>query len=347
MGKGGRIACIFTPYLLSIGALVCLVFVGLGVTNTKAPLKDIYFVKADLSDLDLNSKGIPNELLPFSNSLQQADGSGNLHDFYLVGLWNHCYGEVDDQSGKVTKFECTKRKAKYWFNPIDEWDLEDLVEDGDDDKFLPDSLEKGLRAYEKVAGWMFIAFVVAFVATCVELLVGISAIFSRWGSLIVTIVSAVSSVFLFAAAITATAMYAALTAAINTSLKPYNVRATLGKNMFATLWLAVAFSLASGLFWLFSVCCCSGRSPYSHSGSNGSGSGGIIGGGRRGTRGSAGLTAEKTPYTYERVSDPYGGAGAGAGAGAPFMPAAAGGPPASANGRDMAYEPFRHHDARA
>ncbi|EEQ85462.1 hypothetical protein RJZ56_004354 [Blastomyces dermatitidis] len=338
MGKGGRIACIFTPYLLSIGALVCLVFVGLGVTNTKAPLKNIYFVKADLKDLDLNSKGIPNELLPFTNSLQQADASGNLHDFYLVGLWNHCYGEYENGEFKIVR--CTDRKAKYWFNPIDEWDLEDLVEDNSDDKFLPDNLDKGLSAYKKVAGWMFIAFIVAFVATCVELLVGIAAVFSRWGSLVVTIVSAVSSVFFFAAAITATAMYAALTAAINTSLKPYNVHATLGKNMFATLWLGVAFSLASGVFWLFSVCCCSGRSPYSHSNNAGGG----IGGGRRGTRGVSGITAEKTPYTYERVSDPYGGAGSTT---APFMPAAAGGPPANANGRDMAYEPFRHHDARA
>ncbi|EDN11324.1 integral membrane protein [Histoplasma capsulatum] len=334
MGKGGRIACIFTPYLLTIGALVCLIFVGLGVTSPNAPLNDIYFVKADLKDLNLNSKGFPQELLPFTNSLQQADGSGKLHDFYLIGLWNHCYGEYENGQYKIIR--CTDRKAKYWFDPVKEWDLEDLVKDKDGHKFLPSSLDKGLSAYRKVAGWMFIAFIVALVATCVELLVGIAAVFSRWGSLAVTIVSSVSSVFFFAAAITATAMYAALTAAVNTSLKPYDVHASLGKTMFSTLWLGVAFSLASGIFWLFSVCCCSGRSPYSHSNNSGSGFGG---------RRNRGITAEKTPYTYERVSDPYGGA-----ATAPFMPAAAGSAPVSGagvGGRDMAYEPFRHHDAHA
>ncbi|OJD18128.1 hypothetical protein AJ78_01846 [Emergomyces pasteurianus Ep9510] len=335
MGKGGRIACIFTPYLLTIGALVCLILVGLGMTKTSSPLNSIYFVKADLKDADFDSAGLPQDLLSFTKSLQQADGKGDLHDFYLIGLWNHCYGEYENGQYKIVK--CTDRKTKYWFNPIAEWDLEGYIKNKDDaDKFLPDSLDKGLSAYKKVASWMFIAFVVTAAATGVELLVGVSAIFSRWGSLVVTIVSAVSSFFFFATAITATAMYAALTAAVNASLKPYNVHASLGKNMFAILWLGVAFSLASGVFWLFSVCCCSGRSPYNHSngGSNGMG-------GRR----NRGITAEKTPYTYERVSDPYGGAGSGGAA--PFMPTAAGnGPPAGVSGRDTAYEPFRH-DSRA
>ncbi|KKZ63085.1 hypothetical protein EMCG_02586 [[Emmonsia] crescens] len=330
MGKGGRIACIFTPYLLTIGALVCLILVGLGVTKPSAPLNSLYFVKADLSDVDVDSNGVPEELFPFTNGLQQADGKGNLHDFYLIGLWNHCYGENVDGKDKIIK--CTDRKAKYWFNPVAVWGLDEVDDNDKGDKFLPGSLDKSLSAYKKVAGWMFIAFVVALVATCVELLVGVAAVFSRWGSLAVTMVSAVSSIFIFASAITATAMYAALTAAVNTSLKSYNINASLGKNMFVTLWLGVAFSFAAGTFWLFSVCCCSGRSPYNHN-NKGSNSGGRKGG----------VTAEKTPYTYERVSDPYGGAAATT----PFMPAAAGsGQPAGANGKDMAYEPFRH-DSRA
>ena len=41
------------------------------------------------------------------------------------------------------------------------------------------------------------------------------------------------------------------------------MRASLGTSMFATVWLAVGFSLAAGVFWLASVCCCSGRSGSS------------------------------------------------------------------------------------
>ena len=45
MGKGGRIACIFTPYVLSIGALICLILVGIGSIKTSSPESDIYFMR--------------------------------------------------------------------------------------------------------------------------------------------------------------------------------------------------------------------------------------------------------------------------------------------------------------
>ncbi|KAK2810666.1 hypothetical protein FQN50_002706 [Emmonsiellopsis sp. PD_5] len=313
MGKGGRIACIFTPYILTLGSLACLILVGLGMTKPSSPLNTFYFVKADLKDIDTNSDGIAEKLLPFTHGLQQADGRGQIHDYYLIGLWNHCYKDEADKEWK-----CTDRKTKYYFDPVAEWGLDDSQAEG----FLPERLDDGISAYKKVTGWMFVAFVIAFVATLVEILVGISAIFSRWGSLVTTVVSSVSSFFYIAAAVTATALYGILVGAVNTSLKPYEIKSSLGKNMFATLWIGVAFSLASGLFWLFSVCCCSGRSPYGHDD-------------RRGKR----TYAEKTPYTYERVSSPYGGPQGSSAVPLTSMPA----PPA---GRDMAYEPFRH-DSRA
>lgn len=65
-----------------------------------------------------------------------------------------------------------------------------------------------------------------------------------------------------------------------TVLEPYNIDASMGSRMLSTLWLAVAFSIASGFFWLISVCCCSGKSPHKK------------------------IAVEKTPYTYERVASP-------------------------------------------
>ncbi|PGH03030.1 hypothetical protein AJ79_07462 [Helicocarpus griseus UAMH5409] len=328
MGKGGRIACIFTPYLLTVGALICLILVALGLYKSSGPMTNVYFVKADFKDLDPDSTGLANDLLPFTKGLQQADAQGIIHDFYLIGFWNHCYGKYDTKSKKYQIEKCTDRKTRYWFNPVDEWGLDEFDDDKADGKsIMPEALDKGVSAYKKVAGWMFIAFVVAFVTTALEMIVAIAAVFSRWGSLVVTIISAVSSFFYFAAAITATAMYTVFISGVNTSLKPYKVKADLGKDMFAIIWIGVAFSLASGIFWMFSVCCCSGRSPYGHTE-------------RRNGSISRRTTAEKTPYTYERVSSPYSGArggGAGDGATAPLtsMPQAPG-------GRDMAYEPFRH-----
>lgn len=107
-------------------------------------------------------------------------------------------------------------------------------------------------------------------------------------------------------------MYTLLAVGFEQGLKDFNVKANLGTHMFAVTWLAAVLSLAAGLFWLFSVCCCSGSSPYSHKE-------------RRGR-----VTAEKTPYTYERVQSPYG-------HNASSVPLH-NMPP----GRDMAYEPYRH-----
>jgi hypothetical protein len=137
----------------------------------------------------------------------------------------------------------------------------------------------------------------------------------------------VSLLFTIAASATATALYATINAAFKSSLKAYGVTGTMGQNMFAATWLAVAFSLAASLFWLISSCCCSGRSPYNHR--------------HRNER----PVAEKAPYTYEPLGPdshtPYG-------AYDTSYPA----PPMQTHGNNMpmqnmntnthAYEPFRH-----
>ena len=101
--------------------------------------------------------------------------------------------------------------------------------------------------------------------------------------------------------------------------------------MLGVTWLAVLFSLASGLFWLVSACCCSGRSPYH--------------GARNAHRRS--VIAEKAPYTYERVSSPYGGtppAGGGYSIDPTVVYNTGAGPEGlqTSHGSQGAYEPYRH-----
>lgn len=131
----------------------------------------------------------------------------------------------------------------------------------------------------------------------------------------------VSGFFTIAASATATALYVIMMGAIAGGLKPFNIKAQLGKDMFVLTWFATLFALAGSMFWLFSVCCCSGRSPYSHD-----------------KRGRNGVVAEKTPYTYERVQSPFGGAAYGDGQAVPLNNMSA--------QRDTAYEPYRHEPAR-
>ncbi|OXV10393.1 hypothetical protein Egran_01847 [Elaphomyces granulatus] len=327
MGKAGRIACIFTPYVLTIASLICLILVGLGNTNKdSSTLNNLYFFRADTSGFKnvtasstlndiaveagrLNEK-VGDQLL---NELKSAELNLTLNDFYDIGLWNYCTGNKTDGNFKTTF--CSNRQSAFWFDPVSVWHLNSTS--ANSTQILPDNLQKALTVYRNVAKWMFLAYIIAFLSTAAELIVGIFAICSRWGSCATSIVSAIAFGFTLAASITSTALFAVLAGTFDTVLKVYNIKGSVGTNMLATTWLAVVFALGAVLFWLLSSCCCSGRSPYH--------------GDRRGRR----VTAEKAPYTYERVGSPYMG-------GPQTGPTVPGHNVPLQNMKGQAYEPFRH-----
>ena len=146
--------------------------------------------QANTADFNPNPKidapsQVDNNLL---HALQGAASAKELKDFYQVGLWNYCEGDID-RDGKEKVTYCSPRKASFWFNPIDVWELKDTSAQ----RVFPDKMKDALDAYQKVAKWMFIAYVLALCTTIAEIIVGIFAIFSRWGSFATTIVSTVSS----------------------------------------------------------------------------------------------------------------------------------------------------------
>lgn len=118
-------------------------------------------------------------------ALEEARKQLNVKDFYDIGLWGYCDGDISNGNYKTTK--CSDPKAQFYFDPIDIWKLNNTgVKD-----LLPDGLEKGLKVYKNVSKWMFIAYIVAFAATLAELVVGLFAICSRWGSCVTSLISAV------------------------------------------------------------------------------------------------------------------------------------------------------------
>lgn len=308
---------------------------SIGVSARKLELTE--YLQADLTQFTLNNTGIDpvpgvdidNDVL--NQALNQAKAAANVKDFYTLYLWNYCSWD-----GSEKYSFCSPREAYFAFDPVEVWGLQNT---GVENVF-PKQLTDGLRVYKAVSKWMFIAYIVALVATVIELLVGISAVFSRWGSFVTTffasvslnsslnsspadILPQVSAFFIIAASITATAMFSTLLGSFNQVFKAYGIKATLGPEMMRTTWLAVAFALGAAFFWLLSVCCCSGRSPY---------------GGKKDTKR---VKVEKTPYTYERVGSPFlgpqGGASAYGGAQGQQIPMHNLGP----SGRGSAYEPFR------
>ena len=124
-----------------------------------------------------------------------------------------------------------------------------------------------------------------------------------------------SALFILAASLTSTILFATLTGTFNDVLKPYGIHGSVGTEMLHITWLAVLFSFGAGFFWLLSVCCCSGRSPY---------------GGQKESRR---VKVEKTPYTYERVGSPYLGPQGGETRDVPMVN--------MGGKKEGAYEPFR------
>ncbi|CDM33425.1 hypothetical protein DTO013E5_7294 [Penicillium roqueforti] len=341
MGKAGRVACIFTPYVLTIASLICIILVGLGCTKaSSSTLNNLYFIRLDLSNISegsaltseitdrLSAAGITDVTADeVSETIETLQADANISDFYDIGLWGYCEGNITNSTDTVSS--CTDPKAEFYFNPstilgVSETELE---------KEIGSDLKKTMKIYKAVSKWMFIAYLVAFIATCAQVLLGIFAIFSRWGSCVTTIVSIVSFLFTLGASLTSTIMFSIAKSSLGTVLEVYGIDVSLGKNIYAATWLAVAFSLGATFFWMLSTCCCSGRSPYGHR-----------------DRSPRGITAEKAPYTYE----PIGAAHPPFGSQQPLVPqhGYSTSYPAATHNNDIpmthnnqqssAYEPFRH-----
>ena len=325
MVNPGRVACLSLPFVLTVASLTCLVLVFLaGTAQHNSTLDGLYFFKvrtvafprirvklidiplqADTTNFSATStsdvlssiNGLDGNLTgSMSGLLEEAKKDLNLKDYYTVYLWNYCAWNGDD----AYSF-CSPKQAKFWFDPIEVWGLNGTGVQN----LFPQSLKDGLQTYKVAAGWAFVLYVLALVFTIIELFVSITAIFSRWGSFATTIFSTVSTaplvrivltrfpkastLSIIGASATATALYAILDGAFNTALRQYGIHGSIGASMLRLTWLAALFSLGGALFWLFSICCCTARSPYGH----------------RNRTGVGRVRAEKTPYTYERVGSPY------------------------------------------
>lgn len=88
-------------------SVIFMIMVEIGNTSNRSVLKNIYFIKLDLTNVFPVS--VPNGTL--LNSIARTLG---LHDFYQVGLWNFCEGYND-----IGITGCSKPQTMYWFNPVE------------------------------------------------------------------------------------------------------------------------------------------------------------------------------------------------------------------------------------
>jgi hypothetical protein len=176
-----------------------------------------------------------------------------LKDFYQIGLWGYCDGDVSNGSYNLT--DCSNPKDDFSFDPLSVWGLENdsVVNE------LPKGYHKFSKTYKAVIGWMTIAYILAFATTILEIAVGIFSIWSRWGSCVTTVFAGLAFLFTAAASATSTAIFLVIRSGAGAILAAYGIRLFIGKHILAVTWIATFCSLVGLASWTLSVCCCAGH----------------------------------------------------------------------------------------
>lgn len=346
MGKVGRAACITIPWALTVASFICLVMVEVSGWN-KGVLPSYYFMKVNFTDMDISSTSTLDNTNTLALALQEVEN--NLADVYEIHLWNYC--SSDKRDGDITY--CSKRQADYAFNPIAVFGLNKTTPtstssssgalqsleskvtgsiNSEEETLLGKGAKDALDVYRKASKAMFVLYAVSFWTTLATIILGITAIFSRWGSFLTWIFAVVSSILTLAAVALSTALFVALVEAFRGVFDPYNIHTQLGTHVLAVTWLSVLFSWAGTLFWLFSVCCCSGNPHHK------SNKGGLWNAERKGMGyGEYNHGGQQREKGYDRASSPF----LGHSDDADRVPLNAY-PGQTAYGQTGSYEPFRH-----
>ncbi|KAL8802618.1 MAG: hypothetical protein Q9182_003709 [Xanthomendoza sp. 2 TL-2023] len=235
-----RIFALLSSFLFLV-ALVFLILVEIGNLNARHPvLPSIYFIKLDLSNIIPRS--VPNSRL--INSIARTLG---VHDFYQVGLWNFCEGYGEDITA------CSKPRKLFWFNPV-EILLNELLAGAT--IALPSNITDALTLVRIASKWMFVLFLTGTCLTVPSAILAPLAIYTRWASLPLTILTFLTALSTTAATIIASAMFLIFRKAIQSAADTINIGAEIGIKMFVFMWIASGAAILGWLIQLGGCCCC-------------------------------------------------------------------------------------------
>jgi len=263
----GRFVCVALPFGLTIASLVCTLIVMLsGITNHNLDMFEVNTKNLSISSSSL--KNFENEVkrdLSLSHLTSAAlngkiDSGVNftaadlgLADSYKVFMWNYC-----STTGSNTT--CTKAKFDWAHSSLNTTAINEKAQATSSaigqNATLPKDVTNALKTYATVSKWTQVVYIIAFIITVLELVVGLFGFCSRAGSCVTYLVSGLATTAIISASILATASSAVVVAAVQSTSKAYGVKASIQTGFLSVTWLAVAFSIGAGLFWLFSICCC-------------------------------------------------------------------------------------------
>ncbi|KAL1955983.1 hypothetical protein VTO42DRAFT_7883 [Malbranchea cinnamomea] len=258
----------FFRSLIYIIALVFVILVEVGNVSNKPVLRDIYFLKIDLSEIIPLS--VPDAAL--INSIARSIG---LHDFYQVGLWNFCEG-YEDGSG-ITY--CSPPKTLYSFNPVDIL-MDELLSGAT--IALPGEINSALDLARIASNWMFVLFLVSAILIFLCIILAPFSVPSTTTSLPqasvskpiqpekatfktpipkrlalpLTALTFITFIATLAASVVATALFTVFKIVFANNAANLNVSAELGVHMLVFMWIAVAFVLLGFVMQCYELCSC-------------------------------------------------------------------------------------------
>ncbi|KAG6000201.1 hypothetical protein E4U21_005744 [Claviceps maximensis] len=234
--------------LLYLVSLPFLILVLIGNTHDIAVLNDLYFFQLDVSQI------IP---IAVANAklLNSVARSLGLHDFYQVGVWNHCEGYLETG---VTY--CSPPQSFYWFNPV-EILVSQLLSGAR--IALPSQVLTVLSLLRIGSKIMYTFFMAGTILSFVLLLGTPLVMRTRWFSLFISFFGGLAGVVLTVAAAIATVISMAAKLAL-TAQDQLNIKVNIGVKMFAFMWIgAIATDVAFLLHAAMGCCCKPNRRPKS------------------------------------------------------------------------------------
>jgi len=289
MGGISRFIFVSVPFALTVCSLIALLV-------TIVPNDSRYLIKIDTENVSLSTSGLESMISKrgwgdlsslTTSALEQDIESGKnisasdlgLADSYTLTLWNYCAEAGSSKNCSTAQFDYASKAMNMTLVNATASEL------GLD---VPSGFTDAVKTYSTLNKWTEIVYMIAAISLAVELVFGIIALFSKVGSCCTFITSGVSSFTLIAASALATALASISVGSLDSVGKLYGLKASINTGFLASTWIAVAFSLGAGFFWMFSICCCDGANRHNRRNKNND--------------------AEKMPTgAYQRVQEPSSG----------------------------------------
>ena len=273
----GRFVCVLVPFLLTLASLIAMLIAGLsGLAD-----KSLYMFRVNVTDLSLSPASVSRILdgtgfnapsfddldlpdlskidIPDINIGKRQSQTENitaadlgLYNVYDVNMWNYCY---TTQNGTR---ECTKGAFDWATHALNTTtgDFNSMLTSTGLNVSLPSEITNAVKAFGTVSKWTQVVFIIACVTLGIELFFGLFANCSRAFSCVTWLIAALATIATGAAAALATATSVIVVGAVEASSELYGIDAELNTRFLAAVWISVAFAIAAGLFWMFTICCC-------------------------------------------------------------------------------------------